>query len=148
MSDAKLCIVLLNHENWRDTLECLESLARLSYRQLAVLVVDTGSPDDSVPRLREWVESGGDRRGSPAVWRRLPSRPTVRPRACEILDAGDHGAARSLERFADLLTIVDVDRPLGFAAGCNQGLRLALGDPEVEYVWLLNNDTVVAPDSA
>lgn len=34
---------------------------------------------------------------------------------------------------------------LGYAAGCNVGLRYALGrDPD--YVWLLNNDTVIDPD--
>jgi hypothetical protein len=35
----------------------------------------------------------------------------------------------------------------GFAGGNNVGVRVALADPAVEYVWLLNNDTVVAPDA-
>jgi len=33
----------------------------------------------------------------------------------------------------------------GFAAGNNAGLRVALSDPNFEYAWLLNNDTVVHP---
>ena len=36
---------------------------------------------------------------------------------------------------------------LGFAGGNNVGLRIALSDPSMEFVWLLNNDTVVEPDS-
>lgn len=34
---------------------------------------------------------------------------------------------------------------LGFAGGNNVGLRLALSDPAMEFVWLLNNDTIVDP---
>ena len=37
-------------------------------------------------------------------------------------------------------------RNLGFAGGCNVGIRWALQNG-FEYVWLLNNDTVVAPES-
>jgi len=37
-------------------------------------------------------------------------------------------------------------RNLGFAGGCNAGIRWAL-ENGFEYVWLLNNDTVVAPES-
>lgn len=36
---------------------------------------------------------------------------------------------------------------LGFAGGNNVGIRCALSDPAVQYVWLLNNDTVVNPDA-
>jgi len=37
-------------------------------------------------------------------------------------------------------------RNLGFARGCNVGIRWALQNG-FEYVWLLNNDTVIAPES-
>jgi len=36
---------------------------------------------------------------------------------------------------------------LGFAAGNNVGVRLAMRDPDCQFVWLLNNDTTVAPDA-
>jgi GT2 family glycosyltransferase len=42
------------------------------------------------------------------------------------------------------ITILPQRRNLGFAAGCNVGMRHALAD-EAEYVLLLNNDTVVGP---
>lgn len=34
---------------------------------------------------------------------------------------------------------------LGFARGCNVGIRTALSDPECRYVLLLNNDAIVQP---
>jgi GT2 family glycosyltransferase len=46
--------------------------------------------------------------------------------------------------FPDYRVIVN-DRNLGFAAGCNVGLRVALAE-QAEFILLLNQDTVVAPD--
>ena len=43
------------------------------------------------------------------------------------------------------IQLVQTGANLGFAGGNNVGLRLALSDPSMEFVWLLNNDTVVAP---
>lgn len=43
-------------------------------------------------------------------------------------------------------TILRQNRNLGFAGGCNAGIRWALKNG-FEYVWLLNNDTIVDPDS-
>ncbi len=43
------------------------------------------------------------------------------------------------------ITLIVNDQNLGFAAGCNIGIRHALTD-EAEYILLLNNDTIVSPD--
>jgi GT2 family glycosyltransferase len=46
-------IVLLNWNGWRDTLRCLRSLQQLDYANHRVVLVDNGSTDDSVARIRE-----------------------------------------------------------------------------------------------
>lgn len=57
-------IVVLNWNGWRMTLECLQSLDALDYPNHRVLVVDNGSTDDSVARLKaarpdlELIETG------------------------------------------------------------------------------------------
>ena len=94
-----VCCIIVNWNGWRDTVACLESLQKSSYQKLSVLVVDNGSRNDSVSRIRE-----------------------AHPWA-EILETGAN---------------------LGFAGGNNAGIRLALGRG-AEYVWLLNNDTLVMP---
>jgi hypothetical protein len=43
--------------------------------------------------------------------------------------------------------LIQTGSNLGFAGGCNVGLRYALARSDCEFVWLLNNDTVVARDS-
>ncbi len=45
-------IILLNWHGWRDAIICLDSLAFLDYTNYRVLVVDNGSSDDSVARIR------------------------------------------------------------------------------------------------
>lgn len=45
------CIVL-NWNGWQDTLECLDALKQSTYPNLTVVVVDNGSSDDSVARIR------------------------------------------------------------------------------------------------
>lgn len=46
------CIVL-NWNGWKDTIKCLDALARVDYPNLQVIVVDNCSSDDSVTRIRE-----------------------------------------------------------------------------------------------
>lgn len=46
-------IVLVNWNNRRDTANCLSSLQNLNYENRAVIVVDNGSQDDSVGRIRD-----------------------------------------------------------------------------------------------
>jgi GT2 family glycosyltransferase len=62
-----------------------------------------------------------------------------------IVDNGStDGSERMLrERFPDI-AVLQTGRNLGFAGGNNAGIRRALAD-HAEYIWLLNNDTVVDP---
>ena len=48
-----VAIILLNWHGWRDTLACLASLEKLDYPNYQIVVVDNGSTDDSVERIRE-----------------------------------------------------------------------------------------------
>ena len=48
----EVTILVLNWNGCDDTIRCLDSLARLDYRPLSVIVLDNGSADDSVARLR------------------------------------------------------------------------------------------------
>lgn len=44
--------VILNWNGWQDTLECLEALKQCTYKNLTILVVDNGSTNDSVARIK------------------------------------------------------------------------------------------------
>jgi GT2 family glycosyltransferase len=58
--------VLLNWNGWRDTLACLRALAGSDYPNMSLLVIDNGSTDGSVERIRrahpdvELIENGSN----------------------------------------------------------------------------------------
>lgn len=55
----KVAIILLNWNGWRDTLECLESLQGISYRNYQTFLVDNHSIDGSVERIKKWCGKNG-----------------------------------------------------------------------------------------
>lgn len=51
--NSKITVVILNWNGRDDTLECLDSVYKMNYPRLEVVVVDNGSSDNSVPAIRE-----------------------------------------------------------------------------------------------
>src|ERR1700687_3585794 len=60
--------------------------------------------------------------------------------------SGDESRERIRTGFPDV-HLMEMDRNLGFAGGCNVGMRAAR-ERGNEFIWLLNNDTVVDPQAA
>jgi GT2 family glycosyltransferase len=138
---ARLAIVMINWNRPEDTIECLESLLRTDI-PMRVIVVDNGSEDDSIDRLQRWAAGetpyepplGPMRRfTAPAVQKPVPVRIVSDAEAVESAP-GD-----------EVLTIIASPENRGFSGGNNVGLRHAMKDPGISYMWCLNNDTVVDP---
>jgi GT2 family glycosyltransferase len=125
---APVCIVTLNWNNAPDTIACVESLRALDPAGLRIVICDNASRSDAVEALRAWGRTlpGG-----------LPESSAPLPPAPQAGQAGPPGA----------VVLVHTGGNLGYAGGMNVGIRHALGDPGVQFVWILNNDTVVAPDA-
>ncbi len=49
----RVSCILLNWNGWQDTVKCLDALDQNTYPQLNVIVVDNGSTNDSIVRIRE-----------------------------------------------------------------------------------------------
>lgn len=71
---AKVASIVLTYNNFADTDECLASLAALDYPAHDIVVVDNGSSDGSLPRLRDrwqdrvrFIETGANL-GAAAGW--------------------------------------------------------------------------------
>ena len=54
--NPKVSIIILNWNGWKDTVECLESLYQITYPNYDVIVVDNGSEDDSIEKIKEYAE--------------------------------------------------------------------------------------------
>ncbi|RLJ02597.1 MAG: hypothetical protein DRP08_04470 [Candidatus Aenigmatarchaeota archaeon] len=52
----KIYIIILNYNNWQDTIDCLESVLRNDYPNYQVIVVDNGSQDNSMEYIKTWAE--------------------------------------------------------------------------------------------
>jgi len=52
----KVYIIILNYNNWYDTIECLESVLRNDYPNYQVIVVDNNSQNNSVDYMRAWAD--------------------------------------------------------------------------------------------
>jgi len=145
LTTPSVYIILVNRNRGQLTLECLESVFRLSYPNFRVILVDNGSSDDSAARFRDWAE-GRDEPPSPLPthgW--IFARPLHRPDRHAILTAemlpGEIGPTDAP------LVVVLAGRNLGFPGANNLAIELAQARGDADFFWLLNNDTLVAPDA-
>lgn len=163
----KVGIIILNWNRWEDTLECLESVYRNVYQNYQVIVVDNGSIDGSVERIKEWADGKQElttnKNDNPLY---VLSYPTVKKPVCYICynrDEAEKGENSDLESqiskknrnaFTDNmkrkppttiepLIIIQTGKNLGFAGGNNVGIRYIHNKDDFDYLWLLNNDTVI-----
>lgn len=147
-STTEVFIIVLNWNGWKDTIECLESLQLLDHSSFRMVIVDNGSDDDSAKRIERWAV-GSQFTESPHIALHRGNKPLLivsYSRAEAEAGGTDEGeTALSGSLSSRTLVLVRTGANLGFAGGCNVGIRYAI-KCGAEYVWLLNNDTVVLPD--
>lgn len=143
-----VAIVIVNWRRWRDTIECLESVFRCDYPNYQVIVCDNDSGDGSLEHLRAWAEGGLALTVSPRdPLAALTVPPVPKPLGvCTCGTPAELTGADGRDRQAGLV-LVQTGANRGFAAGVNVGLRYALARSRFDYVWLLNNDTVIHPEA-
>lgn len=144
-SNPQVACIILNWNGWKDTIECLESVFRLSGCAFRVVVCDNASTDGSIEKIKEWAR--GELPAVPASQElsRLNSLLLAKPIPYLELtrDQAESRAAISDRQ----LILIQNGANLGFAGGNNVGLRYALAGSNCQFFWLLNNDTVVEPDA-
>ena len=142
---SRVYIILVNWNGWRDTLECLESVFRNNYHSFRVVVCDNDSQDGSLGYIKAWADNKLDSFVPPASKLSYLSWPPV-AKPVAYAEYSREEAERGGDFDDDTpLTLIRNGGNLGFAGGNNVGLRYALARGDFEYVWLLNNDTVVDP---
>lgn len=130
MSNLSVFILVLNWNGWEDTIECLESIQRLNYMNYSVAVIDNGSTDSSTARIKDWAA------GKPITWIEY-DRAAAEAGGLQGQEAKIEGLPASRK-----IILIQNGENLGFAGGNNVGIRYAL-KRGADYIWLLNNDTVV-----
>ena len=147
----KVYIIILNFNGWQDTIECLESVLKSDYGNYQVIVVDNDSPNNSMDYIINWAEGKQEVIYAEDSQLKHLSQP-FEAKPLEYLlytkeEALQGGDARKELAYKDPLIFIPADENGGFAAGNNIGIRYALAKDDFEYIWLLNNDTVIEKDS-
>ena len=140
----KVAIIILNWNGWKDTVECLESVYNLGYPNYQVLVVDNGSTDDSIEKIKAWAE-GKIKVKSNFLEYNSYSKPAgiieLKRKDLQFSNGNE-----SEQNYKNLMVLILNEENLGFAKGNNVGIRYAI-ERGFDYVFLLNNDTVISQQS-
>jgi hypothetical protein len=134
------CVILLNWNGWKDTIECLESVFRLSCPDFRVIVCDNASSDGSLEKIKMWARGELPAGSANPQLSHLITPPVPKP--IQYLELTRDQAESGTQAFGPRLWLIHNGGNLGFAGGNNIALRCALRQPDCQYFWLLNNDTV------
>jgi GT2 family glycosyltransferase len=141
-------VVLVNHNGWHHTIECLESLLRSDYANMRVIVLDNASRDDSLERMRAWAAGSEDAgRTTPALLRPYVYPPAPKPVTLREMPRSELDARSPVDWSGNPVVLIHCGANLGFAGANNVALRYVAQLEGTAYALLLNNDTVIAPDA-
>jgi GT2 family glycosyltransferase len=146
LSLSRVYIIIVNWNGWKDTIECLESVFRSDFYDYRVIVCDNGSSDGSLEHVMAWAENRLDSLPEAGRLRDKSYPPVSKPISYVIYNRAEAESGDCLDGDSSLILIRN-ESNLGFAGGNNVGMRYALICQDFDFVWLLNNDTVVNPDS-
>ncbi|MEN6553318.1 MAG: glycosyltransferase family 2 protein [Methanobacterium sp.] len=144
--NPEVAIIILNWNGWEDTIECLESVYQIAYPLYEVIVVDNGSKDDSIERIKNYAE-GKIKVESKFIEFSLENKPIYVKEYLKNELESSISIKKSIKNpFSRRnLILIKNDNNHGFAEGNNIGIRFALNNLNSDYILLLNNDTIVDP---
>lgn len=117
--EPKVSVVIVNYNGWSDTVEAVASIfSRECYERFNIIVVDNGSSEDRSEEIEHLCHTAN--RFFARIGNEIPS-----------------SVSFNGEVFLKRLHLNK-----GFGGGSNEGIKMAL-HWEADYVWLLNNDTVI-----
>lgn len=136
---SKVYIIVLNYNNYEDTIECLESLFYLNFKNYHIVLVDNNSQNDSVNIIEMWANGKY----------KLDKKREIENQSTLHLSKEDITLVEPNNNIKDKysITFIKSNNNGGFAAGNNLAIDYIRTLNDYDYIWLLNNDTVVIEDS-
>ena len=139
MEDARVCIILLNYNGKEDTIECLQSIKKLSYNNFQTIIVDNSDGYSDFNSIKDYLKGNfkGNFKSS------FPNLVSVDFSETNFSSLTENSILdKSNELLESDFVLIKANENKGFAAGNNIGIKYAL-KLGFDYVWLLNNDTVI-----
>ena len=133
LSPAPLGVVVVTFNATDVILDCLESLLAIADTPLRIVVVDNASPDNTAEFIRDWA--AGRTAYTPSDDLPFPITPAPKPLA--LNETADPAP----------LTLIAHSENSGYAGGVNIGLAHLMAHGDLENIWVLNPDSITAPDT-
>jgi len=145
---AKVYIILVNWNGWQDTVECLESVLNSDFLNFHIVVCDNNSSDNSINHIKAWAEGSQIFRRRNQIFPGIIDFSLIKPIPYTEYSDNDIAPGKIFSPNGESkLTLIKNSSNLGFAGGNNVGIHYALLQGDCDYVWLLNNDTVIQQNS-
>lgn len=151
MRKPKTYIILVNYNGWEDTIECVESIFKSSYTNYRIIIVDNNSTDNSLDYIINWANGDQEVIYHEKTQLQHLSKPHVKKPIEYVLynydEAIKGGNPKKEKKYKNPIILIQTGHNGGFAFGNNVGIRYALAKGDCDAVLLLNNDTVIEPDT-
>ena len=122
MQAKKTVLIILNYNNYEDTINCVESVLQYNTAPVKIIVVDNGSRrEGTVNALDEYLTK-------------------------TFLDEYKKVNEGEKTNTLPYVTFLVSKTNDGYACGNNKGLKLAYADEEIDKVMILNNDVLFVED--
>ena len=139
MNYPHVSIIILNWNNWKDTIECLESVYQIDYSNYNTIVVDNGSENDSIDNIKEYCKGNLE-----IISNFFDYNYNNKPiNILEIKNMENEFDYLNHVKSDNELILIMNDKNYGYTEGNNIGVRFALNQFNSDYILILNNDTVL-----
>lgn len=119
-----IAIIILNYNNWEDTVNCIESVEKYNTAPIKYIVVDNGSDrNGTIDELDKYFQT----------------------RFTDQYDRIEEGNQLTRAHLSHMTFVVSKTND-GYAQGNNKGLNIAYADDEIGYIMILNNDILFVED--
>lgn len=118
----KTAILILNYNNYEDTINCIDSVEKYNSAPIKFIVIDNGSKRENVVGVLDAYlkDKFGD----------------------DYLQINEFSEVKKLPYVTFIVSKVND----GYASGNNKGLRMVYADDEIDKVMVLNNDVLFVED--
>lgn len=134
-SKPLVSIITLNWNSWQHTIECLESLLQISYPNYNVIVIDNGSTDDSMEKIKDYLK------GRLYVKSKFIKKKVKKPIPFVEIKEKDMFKVKIAQKIRVIL--LKASKNYFYSGGNNLGIQFAQYHFTPDYFLLLNNDVVV-----
>lgn len=123
---SSVYVVILNWNSAQDTIHCIKSVLNLNkIKDVTIVVCDNDSKKESYEEIKNFVLDQTNISNLIIAENEIPNYKNSNYK----------------------IILIKNEKNYGYAGGNNRGVKYALNQETMQYVWILNNDTEVAPDS-